>query len=102
MLIEGLSALAALLIGGVFLRKLRSEKFLLRLEFIDSSQSRIPFVTKEYKNFDDADWDEEQLAHIALDLEKNRFFRDIGITGFSLVEPQTGREFFYIRLKKDP
>lgn len=91
-----------LIAGGIIAEKLNTEEqLILQTEFSGPSIGKINFSTKKYNNFADVEWDQEQIAAIASDPEKNRYFRDIDVTEISLVEPKSGRKFFYIRLKKD-
>lgn len=95
MFIESL-VLSAMVIIVVLLR--RDKTLYMQMEFV-FDKTRIPFCKTKYKNWAEFDFVQDQLINIALDKDKNSFFRHIGITAFSIQEISTEKEFFYVYLK---
>jgi hypothetical protein len=60
----------------------------------------IPWMTRLYKTEQDLDDEEGELARLALDKDKNSYFREQGVTGFAVVDVSTGDEIYWCRLAK--
>ena len=64
------------------------------------SSTYIPWITREYENEEEYIEDEKMLSNIALNSEKNWFFRMQGVSGFAIVDLSTGEEHYWCALLK--
>lgn len=89
--------------GIFFSRKKYKEKIFLQSCLVENRNEKenfIPFFSDYYEKIEDFEHIEEIFFEIALDPEKNKFFRDNGIIAFSILEEKSGLEFFRVHLKK--
>jgi len=60
----------------------------------------IPWISRTYRTEEDLNFEEGELATIALDKDKNSYFREQGFTGFAVIDMATGDEMYWCALAK--
>lgn len=58
----------------------------------------IPWITRTYKNEDEFEYEEKELAKLAHNPIENHYFRNQGIIGFSVIDLEDGCELYWVRL----
>ena len=60
----------------------------------------VPWITRVYKTSEDLEYEEKSLCEIALNKDKNVYFRERGFSGFAIIDLETGYEMYWCTLAK--
>jgi hypothetical protein len=76
-----------------------AKPLIFKYQFVFNDMLKGDWLEKRCASMEEYYDEEDELISLCTDPERNRFFRDMGITGLSIVH--NGDEIFYIRMKKD-